>query len=268
MSKNIDRLIEIMATLRNPQGGCPWDIKQTSKSIVPNTIEETYELVEAIENGDTVAIKEELGDVLLQVVFHAQMASENGLFDIESVAEGIANKLVERHPHVFGDRTGVNTAQDVLSNWETDKAVKREKSGAGNGALSGVSMALPGTTRAVKLQKRAARVGFDWDKTSDVLGKIREEIDELEAEMNAPTIDFSLMEDEMGDVFFAITNLARKLGIDPETALRKTNAKFERRFAGMEKLFAERGKSFPDVTMEDKEAAWNEIKAQERLSLK
>lgn len=264
MSKNIDRLVEVMARLRDPKGGCPWDIEQTFASIAPNTIEETYELVEAIEGGNAQAIKEELGDVLLQVVFHAQMASEAGMFDIENVAECIANKMIERHPHIFGEREGIKTAGDVLVNWEADKAAKREAKGEFKGALDGVSFALPAATRAVKLQKRAARVGFDWDNARDVLGKIREEIGELEAELSASDVDDALVREELGDVFFAITNLARKLDVDPETALRGTNRKFERRFSRMEKIFSTQGRTIADASLDEMEAMWDQVKREER----
>jgi ATP diphosphatase len=188
MSAAITRLIDVMARLRDPQKGCPWDVEQTFKSIAPYTIEETYEVVEAIENDDPQAIKDELGDLLFQIVFHAQMAREAGLFDLEQIANHVADKMIERHPHVFGDRDAV-TAGHVVANWENDKAVKREaqaiKEGRALSVLDGVSTALPAATRAVKLQKRAARVGFDWPNARDVLAKIREEIAELEVEIAA-----------------------------------------------------------------------------------
>ncbi|MDD3029341.1 MAG: nucleoside triphosphate pyrophosphohydrolase [Alphaproteobacteria bacterium] len=265
---NIQRLLDIMARLRTPEDGCPWDIEQTFTTIAPHTIEETYELVEAIENDDPKAIKEELGDVLFQVVFHAQMGREAGLFDFESVAGYVADKMVERHPHVFGDRDA-KTAHDVLVNWEKDKAEKRSagasKDGYAPSALDGVSLALPASTRAIKLQKRAARVGFDWDKAEDVLAKIREEINELEAERTQKKPK-AFLEDELGDVFFAVTNLARKLDIDPETALRRTNKKFERRFRAIEKALAARGKTPADATLDEMEALWNAAKAEEKKS--
>ena len=230
MTENTDRLLEVMARLRNPVGGCPWDLEQNFKTIAPHTVEETYELVEAIESDNPQAIKEELGDLLFQVVFHAQIGREAGLFDFDSVAGYVADKMIERHPHVFGTRD-VQTASDVVVNWEADKEAKRQAAHQ-NGTpsvLEGVSTALPATTRAVKLQKRAARVGFDWAEAREVLAKIREEIGELEHEINAKA-EKDFLEDELGDVFFALTNLARKLDIDPETALRRTNRKFERRF--------------------------------------
>lgn len=266
-ASNISRLIDVMARLRDPKGGCPWDLEQDFKTIAPHTIEETYELVEAIESGDNKAIKEELGDVLFQVVFYAQMGREAGLFDLDSVAGAVADKMIERHPHVFGERDA-KTANDVLVNWETDKAAKRaaqaDAEGRVESVLDGVSKALPAATRAVKLQKRAARVGFDWAEARDVLAKIREEIGELEAEIDAG-VSKDKMEDELGDVFFAIANLARKLDIEPETALRRTNQKFERRFRGIEETLAAQGRKMTEASLEEMERIWNEVKARERL---
>ncbi len=270
MTSEIQRLLDIMARLRDPESGCPWDIEQTFETIAPHTLEETYELIEAIEAGDKVAIKEELGDVLLQVVFHAQMAREAGMFDFEDVAKGISDKLIERHPHIFSDRNA-HTAQDVLANWEKDKAAKRAQAagetGRAAGALDGVSAALPAATRAVKLQKRAARVGFDWAEAKDVLNKIEEEIGEFRDELcrDPASRDVSALEEELGDVFFAIVNLARKLDIDPETALRRTNRKFERRFKGIEEALAQKGRKVMDASLDEMEAIWNEIKKQEKF---
>ncbi len=267
MTTQMKRLTDVMARLRNPDGGCAWDLDQDFKSIAPHTIEETYELVEAIESGDAKAIKEELGDVLFQVVFYAQIGSDAGLFDLESVAASVADKMIERHPHVFGERNA-NTAHDVATNWEADKEAKRKAKAATEGrvlsVLDDVSSALPAATRAVKLQKRAARVGFDWAKSREVIAKIREEIDELEKEIdNNSAHDF--LEDELGDVFFAVTNLARKLDIDPETALRRTNQKFERRFRGIESMLAEQGRNITDASLDEMEAIWNKIKSAEKL---
>jgi nucleoside triphosphate diphosphatase len=266
MSTNIQRLIDIMARLRDPESGCPWDLEQTFKTIAPHTIEETYELVEAIESGEPHAIKDELGDVLLQVVFYAQMGREAGLFNFDSVAGYLADKLIERHPHIFGEREA-KTARDVLDNWEKDKEAKRaaqaESEGRLTSVLDGVSAALPAATRAVKLQKRAATVGFDWAEARDVFAKIKEEIGELENEVEAKA-NKSFLEDELGDVFFAVTNLARKLKIDPETALRSTNRKFERRFRKIEESLAAQGKNITAVSLDEMERLWNEIKAQEK----
>ena len=253
-----------MARLRDPNGGCAWDLEQNFQSIAPHTLEETYELLEAIENNDTNAIKDELGDVLFQVVFHAQMASEAGLFDLDSVAGAVTDKMIERHPHVFGTRD-VKTAAGVVDNWEADKEAKRKAQATGtpHSVLEGVCTALPAATRAVKLQKRAARVGFDWAEAKDVLAKIREEITELEHEISV-NADKDFLEDELGDVFFAVTNLARKLDIDPETALRRTNRKFERRFQGIETALATQGSNISDASLDEMERIWNEIKAQEK----
>lgn len=266
MTANIQRLLDIMTRLRSPKDGCPWDLEQTFKTVAPHTLEETYELVEAIENNDPQAIKEELGDVLFQVVFHAQLGREAGFFDFDSVAGYVADKMIERHPHVFGEREA-ETAHDVLTNWEKDKEAKRsaqaETEGRQHGVLDGVSAALPAATRAVKLQKRASRVGFDWTKAEDVFAKIREEIDELEKEV-AEGSDKSFLQDELGDVFFAIANLARKLDIDPETALRQTNKKFERRFRGIEEALAQQGRDISASSLDEMEALWNRIKREEK----
>ncbi|MDE2030048.1 MAG: nucleoside triphosphate pyrophosphohydrolase [Alphaproteobacteria bacterium] len=255
-----------MARLRDPQGGCPWDLEQTFKTVAPYTLEETYELVEAIEHDDIAHMREELGDVLFQIAFHAQMAREAGLFDFDDVAAQVADKMIERHPHVFASRDA-NTSDAVLANWESDKEAKRKakaaEEGRETGTLDGVSAALPATQRAVKLQKRAARVGFDWPDLEPVFAKIREEIGELQHEIdsNAPQ-DF--IEDELGDVLFAVANLARKLGIDPETALRRTNRKFERRFREIEARFTAEGRAITDATLDDMEAHWNAVKREEK----
>jgi ATP diphosphatase len=265
-TSNIERLLDVMARLRRKDGGCPWDLEQTFETVAPHTIEETYELVEAIESKDAKAIMEELGDVLFQVVFHAQMGREAGLFDFDGVAGYVADKMIERHPHVFGDRE-VASAQDVLVNWEKDKAAKREaQSEERLSVLHGVSTALPAATRAVKLQKRAAEVGFDWDKAKDVIAKIREEIGELEREIEhaEAAANKERLEDELGDVFFAVTNLARKLKIDPETALRSTNRKFERRFRGIEEALAQQGRSVSEASLDEMESLWNAMKAKEK----
>ncbi|MDD4617399.1 MAG: nucleoside triphosphate pyrophosphohydrolase [Alphaproteobacteria bacterium] len=264
MTSNIQRLLDVMARLRQKDGGCPWDLEQTFATVAPHTIEETYELVDAIENKDPAAIKDELGDVLFQVVFHAQMASEAGMFDFDSVAKHAADKMIERHPHVFGEREA-KTAQDVLQNWEKDKEAKR-RAKAGNkpvSVLDNVTIGLPAATRAVKLQKRAARVGFDWDNAKDVLDKIREEIGELEKEIQ-DNAEKTFLEDELGDVFFAVTNLARKLEIDPETALRRTNRKFDRRFREVENRLAKQGRSAADASLDEMEDLWKSIKAEEQ----
>ena len=267
--KNIERLLDVMARLRDPKGGCAWDLEQNFKTIAPHTLEETYELVEAIENNDAQAIKEELGDVLFQVAFHAQIGHEAGLFDFEEVAGSVADKMIERHPHVFGERDA-KTAHDVVVNWEADKEKKRQAQAEKAGqkipsVLDGVSTALPAATRAVKLQKRAARVGFDWSDAKDVFAKIREEIGELETEVTAKA-DHNFLEDELGDVFFAVTNLARKLDVDPETALRRTNQKFERRFRKIEEILESQGRKISGASLEEMEEIWKRIKKEEKAS--
>jgi ATP diphosphatase len=268
MSTALDRLIQVMTQLRDPKTGCPWDLEQNFKSIAPYTIEETYEVVEAIESNDPDAMKDELGDLLFQVIFHAQIGRDAGLFDIDQIANHVTDKMIERHPHVFGDRDAV-TAHDVLTNWESDKAAKRkakaDAAGQKESALNGVSTALPAATRAVKLQKRAARVGFDWSAPADVINKIREELDELQVEIAKDKItNADAMEDELGDVFFALANLARHLDIDPETALRRTNRKFERRFRAIETQLASRNKKIEDATLDEMETIWNAVKAEEK----
>ncbi|MBV8061927.1 MAG: nucleoside triphosphate pyrophosphohydrolase [Alphaproteobacteria bacterium] len=264
MSKAVDRIVEVMARLRNPDGGCPWDLEQDFKTIAPFTIEETYELVDAIEKGDPKAMQDELGDVLFQVAFHAQMGAEKGWFTLDSVANHVSDKMIERHPHVFGARD-VADAADVLRNWENDKATKRQAA-AGNGpvsALDGVTNTLPAMTLAVKLQKRAARVGFDWSKAEDILDKMNEEMDELKAEMAIPN-NKERLQDELGDVLFVICNLARHLDIDPETALRSTNRKFDRRFRAIEQKFHTEGRELKNVTLDEMETAWNVVKRAEK----
>lgn len=266
MSQAIDRLIGIMAKLRSPEG-CPWDRKQTYKSLAPDTLEEAYEVVETLENEDMAGLREELGDLLLQVVFYAQMAREDGLFDFEAVAHGVADKMIERHPHVFADRSGVDTAESVLTHWESDKAAKREEKAAKenrtSSVLDGLSAALPASTRALKLSKRLARVGFDWPRPEDVLAKLREETLELEAEIaaNAPK---DKIEDELGDTLFALVNVARRYDIDPESALRRCMRKVESRFRTIETLLAEKGQKPEQASLEEMEALWRHAKDLER----
>ncbi|MBT3237687.1 MAG: nucleoside triphosphate pyrophosphohydrolase [Rhodospirillaceae bacterium] len=260
---NIEHLIEIMALLRDPEKGCPWDVEQTFASIAPHTIEEAYEVADAIEQNDMAALTDELGDLLLQVVFHARMAEEDGIFSFDDVAGAICDKLVRRHPHVFSD-TEIKTAEAQTSAWEEQKAQERQaKSGNDTppSALDGVTIGLPALMRALKLQKRAARVGFDWHEAADVLDKFAEEIAEMEDEMENNGSPERL-EDELGDLLFTCVNLARKLGIDPEVALRKGNAKFERRFKGVEALLAKDGKTPVESDLEEMDALWAIAKKQ------
>lgn len=252
----IDRLLTIMAKLRAPQGGCPWDIAQNFKTIAPHTIEEAYEVVEAIEAGDKMALKDELGDLLFQVVFYAQMAKEEGGFDFADVVTVICEKMERRHPHVFGGES-IADAQAQTVQWEAQKARERQRKAGDQrqSALAGVSTALPAQTRALKLQARAGRVGFDWPEAAQVLDKIAEEIDEVRAELGEP-VDQDRLEDEVGDLLFACVNLARKLKIDPETALRRGNRKFERRFHHIEKELATQGRTPGESSLNEMEALW------------
>jgi len=256
------RLLAVMAWLRDHQHGCPWDVEQTFRTIAPYTIEEAYEVADAIDRDDLGALKEELGDLLLQVVYHAQMAHESGAFGFADVASAIADKMVDRHPHVFGDAR-VATAEAQTVSWEARKAIERAAKRAGAepaGALDGVARALPALLRAEKIQKRAARVGFDWKQTGPVIDKIDEELGELRAELEAGDVDQARLTDELGDVLFAVANLARHCKIDPEAALRATNDKFERRFRHIERRLAEAGRKPADATLEEMEALWQEAK--------
>ena len=263
MATQINRLIEIMARLRDPERGCPWDVEQNFATIAPHTLEEAYEVADAIERQDLAALKDELGDLLLQVVFHAQMAREDGIFDFNDVAEAISEKLVRRHPHVFGTES-IEGAEAQTVAWEEHKANERRAKGADEdkSALSGVAVAYPALTRALKLQKRAARVGFDWDAAADVFAKFGEEIEEVRREMAAGAKPERL-EDEIGDLLFTCVNLARKLKLDPETALRRASAKFEQRFRRMEAMLASEGATLEDTTLAEKEERWQRAKAEE-----
>jgi nucleoside triphosphate diphosphatase len=273
-SRDIRRLIDIMAALRDPIGGCPWDVQQTFASIAPFTIEEAYEVADAIERGATEDLREELGDLLLQVVFHARMAEEAGLFDFGGVVEAITAKLVRRHPHVFGDASALNSSE-VKALWGRIKADEKRAKLASeakdgrpaetkSGALDGVPLALPALSRAVKLQERAGKVGFDWNDVRAVLEKIREEVTEVEAEIAQGSAQ--TLSSEVGDLLFAAVNLARHLKVDPETALRSANAKFERRFAHIEKSLAEGGRTPESASLDEMERLWAEAKAEERLA--
>ena len=262
-SRDIARLIEIMAALRTPQTGCPWDLEQNFETIAPYTLEEAYEVADAIARGDLADLREELGDLLLQVVFHARMAEERGAFDFGDVIDSINTKLLRRHPHVFGDQRGL-TPKAVEESWERIKAEEKIEHGKlrGQGALAGVPVALPALTRALKLQDKAGKVGFDWNDPHAVLAKIREEADEIEAALTAGRSGEAAA--EVGDLLFAVVNLARHLGADPEAVLRATNQKFERRFAAIERALAKQGRSAQDATLTEMDALWDEAKARER----
>ncbi len=267
-SRDIARLVELMAALRTPGTGCPWDLAQSFETIAPYTIEEAYEVADAIARGDRDDLCDELGDLLLQVVFHARMAEEAGAFDFGDVVESITGKLLRRHPHVFGD-SGALPVEAVNALWDrikaeerNERAERRKRAGAGEAAaLAGVPTGLPALTRALKLQGKAAKVGFDWNDPRAVLAKIREEADEIEAALKEG--EQERLPGEIGDLLFAVVNLARHLRADPETALRSANAKFERRFAAIERALAERGKSPRVSTLTEMDALWDAAKAAE-----
>lgn len=265
----LNRLIDIMAQLRHPVTGCPWDIEQDFKSIARHTIEEAYEVAEAAHQGDLHALQDELGDLLLQVVFHSRMAEEIAAFDFAAVADTITEKMIRRHPHLFGDET-ITDADSQTAAWERIKTDERAAKAASEdripSVLDGIATSLPAPLRAVKLQKRLASVGFDWTEPEPVLAKIAEELDEVRAEMAAPAPDAARLEDEIGDLLFACVNLARHLKIDPETALAGTNRKVERRFRGIETLLSEAGKTPDQVDLAELESLWQQIKQKEKTT--
>jgi ATP diphosphatase len=271
--RDINDLIAIMARLRTPEIGCPWDLKQNFSTIAPYTIEEAYEVADAIERGDFADLKDELGDLLLQVVFHAQMADEEQRFAFGDVVEAIITKLIRRHPHVFGDLDAKDAAA-VKERWDVIKGEEKAERAArrvGDGEppspanlLDDVPVALPGLTRAVKLQKRAGKVGFDWNDPHAVVAKIREEILEIEHELSPAAHDQDRLEDELGDILFAVANLARHLSVEPEAALRRANAKFTRRFAHIERELQRRGQELKSASLDEMEALWMEAKVREK----
>ena len=257
---SIDRLLQIMARLRDPQRGCPWDLEQTFGTIAPYTIEEAYEVADAIEREDSSALRDELGDLLFQVVFHSQMASEQGAFEFDDVAAAISDKLERRHPHVFGNAQIDSAAAQTVA-WEEQKRLEREQSG--KSVLADVPLALPALTRANKLGKRAALVGFEWPNVTGALDKLDEELGELRKVLGeqAPQAEIT---DELGDVLFCVVNVCRYLGVDPEGALRGANSKFERRFGYVEQRLREQGRSAREATLEEMDKLWDEGK--KRLS--
>jgi len=258
----LPRLLEIMARLRDPKTGCPWDIEQTYQTIAPYTIEEAYEVCDAISQGDMPELEAELGDLLLQVVYYSQMGAEDGVFDFASVTKRIADKMIHRHPHVFGDESRDKSASQQTRDWEKIKAAERAATGTQRGTLDGVALGLPALMRAVKLQNRAARVGFDWPSTDQVIDKIREEAAELvEARAEKTTADVA---EEFGDLMFVIANLGRHLNIDPEAALRAANAKFTRRFGAVEAALAATGKTPADSNLAQMDRLWDMVKQQEK----
>ncbi|WP_407174331.1 nucleoside triphosphate pyrophosphohydrolase [Bradyrhizobium sp. STM 3562] len=268
-SRDIAALIEIMARLRTPVTGCPWDLEQNFATIAPYTIEEAYEVADAIARGDLDDLREELGDLLLQVVFHARMAEEQHAFAFGDVVEAITRKMIRRHPHVFGDESGELTSADVKGNWDRIKAEEKAERAARRPAeehdhkslLSGVKAGQPALSRAMALQRKASTVGFDWNDPRAVLKKIREEADEIEAALDRN--DKAELESETGDLLFALVNLARHVGADPDMALRASNAKFERRFAYIERALEARGRTLQEASLDEMDALWNEAKQSE-----
>jgi nucleoside triphosphate diphosphatase len=263
-SRDIDRLIAIMAALRTPGSGCPWDLEQNFSTIAPYTIEEAYEVADAIERGDFVDLCEELGDLLLQVALHARMAEEAKLFDFGDIVEAITKKLIRRHPHVFGEKRARSPGA-VKTLWADIKAEeKRERAAAHEkaGALAGVPLPLPALTRALKLQEKASKVGFDWNNAKAVLAKLREETQEIEEALAHG--DEAAVQGEVGDLLFVVANLARHVKVDPEEALRGANSKFERRFAHIESRLKAQDRAPEDASLEEMDALWNEAKQEER----
>ena len=269
-SRDIERLIEIMAQLRTPLTGCPWDLEQTFATIAPYTIEEAYEVADAIARGDRHDLCDELGDLLLQVVYHARLAQEENAFAFGDVVEAITRKLIRRHPHVFADANGQITLAGVKSRWDEIKAEEKAERAARNpqaalessSLLSKVKAGLPALTRAMQLQQKASSVGFDWNDPRAVLAKIREEADEIEAALDQGKNDEVAA--ETGDLMFALVNLARHVGADPDLALRGTNSKFERRFAFIERALAAQGRSLEEASLDEMDALWDQAKAGER----
>ena len=262
-AEEFTRLLAIMARLRNPDGGCPWDLEQDFRTIAPYTIEEAYEVADAIERGDMTDLREELGDLLFQVAFHSQMASEEGAFDAADVAAAINEKMVRRHPHVF-EEADARSSDDQIVAWEVMKAEERAAKASladSHSALDGVALSLPALLRAEKLQKRAARTGFDWTEAEHIFHKLEEETGEVKDAIASGNPEAIL--DEMGDLLFVAANLARRLNVDPEVALRQANAKFERRFRAMEALATEQGKDFAALDLDTQEALWQAVKKRE-----
>jgi nucleoside triphosphate diphosphatase len=261
MSDALARLLGVMIRLRDPENGCPWDREQTWQSIAPHTIEEAYEVADAVERGDADSVRDELGDLLFQVVFQARIAEEQGLFGFDDVADAISDKLERRHPHVFGNEV-VSDAADQTRAWERHKAVEREARGGHSGVLDGVALALPALTRAAKLGRRAAGVGFDWPDPQGVLAKVREELGELEAAVASG--EASQVREELGDLLFSVAQLGRHLGADPESALREAGGKFERRFRTMEARAAQQGRSLAGIPAGVLEEMWLAAKREAR----
>ena len=260
---HLQRLLDVMRALRDPQTGCPWDREQTMQSIIPFTIEEAYEVADAIERGDMQDIRDELGDLLFQVVFYTQLANEQDEFDFDAVAQGVADKLIRRHPHVFAE-VNFDSVAAIKDNWEAVKQAERVEKGIAQDAsiLANITTGLPPLVRANKLQKRCAKVGFDWPDVTQVVDKIHEELDEVMAEVQASTPNQDAIEDEVGDLLFAVVNMARHLKVDPESALRRANRKFEQRFRRVEQRLADQKLSLSDANLMQMEDAWQWVKNQ------
>jgi len=258
-------LVALMARLRTPGTGCPWDLEQTFQTIAPYTIEEAYEVADAIERGDMGELKGELGDLLFQSVFHARMAEEAGAFNIDDVIRGLVDKMVDRHPHVFGT-AAIDSAEAQTGAWEVMKAAERAKKAKDGlvSAVDGVALGLPALMRAEKLTKRAGRVGFDWPGPGPVLDKLQEEIGELQEAIAEPEQDQAHIAEELGDILFVVATLCRKLNVDPEVALRNANSKFVKRFVGMESIARKRGVDFASLSLDEQETLWVEVKVEER----
>jgi nucleoside triphosphate diphosphatase len=263
LMQNILEIAQVMAALRNRDHGCPWDLEQTFMSIAPYTIEEAYEVADAIDRSNMQDLREELGDLLFQVVFHSQIASEQQAFDLADVAKGISRKMIERHPHVFARNETRSAAQQTTA-WELQKAQERERKSADKSALAGVATALPSLKRAQKLQSRAARVGFDWPTLEGVMAKIQEEFAEVEEAVAANKADW--IAEEVGDLLFSVVNLARKLDVDSETALRQANIKFECRFRAMEKNMVVQQQDISTLSLDQLELLWQQAKADEKAA--
>jgi len=264
---SIEKLRWIMAQLRDPETGCPWDRKQDFASITAHTIEEAYEVVDAIEQNDFVELNKELGDLLFQVIFYSQLGQEQQLFDFDSIVESICEKLIRRHPHVFSD-TDLKTDVEIKANWENEKAKERQvKNKQENlSILADIPNNLPALSQAAKIQKRCSHVGFDWDNKDDVFAKIVEEVEEVKAELDANTLNTSALAEELGDLMFAVVNLCRHAKEDPETLLRQANRKFTKRFHGVEAQVIESGKSFTEHDLSELENYWQQVKVQEKKS--
>ncbi|MDO4431144.1 MAG: nucleoside triphosphate pyrophosphohydrolase [Lonepinella koalarum] len=262
MSEAIQHLLAIVAKLRDPNGGCPWDLKQTFQTMIPHLLEESYEVVEAIEKQNIDNLREELGDLLLQTVFLSQLAKEDNLFTFDDVVTELAEKLVRRHPHVFAGKSA-NNEQEALQNWNAMKAAENQQKGHVS-ILDNIPQAFPALLRAEKIQKKCSKVGFDWDNVQSVLAKVEEEIAEVKQELNRPHFSFEKTEEELGDLLFATVNLTRHLGVQAEESLRKANLKFERRFRAVEQKLASLGRTLEQSSLAEMDELWNAVKAEEQ----